>query len=109
MEQQQQREDDGAQQIGKQKGAYLMCDLEPAANQPAGVPSSRPGPAQAPTPAHAARSQLGPDAAVREMTEQQRQQQQHLNVMRTVMAGVQQARVAAAAASDRSGGWMFSS
>jgi hypothetical protein len=43
------------------------------------------------------------------MTEQQRQQQQHLNVMRTVMAGVQQARVAAAAASDRSGGWMFSS
>ena len=29
---------------------------------------SRPGPAQAPTPARAARSQLGPDAAVREMS-----------------------------------------
>ena len=61
-----------AKQIGEQKGAYLLCDLEPAANQPAGVPSSRPGPAQAPTTARAARCQLNPEAAVREKTERQR-------------------------------------
>ena len=60
----------------RSKKAHTLCDPEPAANQPAGVPSSCPGPAQAPTPARAARSKLYPEAAVREMTEQQQQQRE---------------------------------
>ena len=38
MEQQQQREDDGAQQIGKQKGAYLCATLS---RPPTNLPVSR--------------------------------------------------------------------
>ena len=42
-EQQQQREDDGGKTDRKAKRRIPLCDHAPAANQPASVPSSRPG------------------------------------------------------------------
>ena len=59
---------DGRTTNQRAKKLTPSCDHAPAANQPAGVPGSRPGPAQAPSPARAARSQLGPKSAVREMS-----------------------------------------
>ena len=59
---------DGRTTNQRAKKLTPSCDHAPAANQPAGVPGSRPGPAQAPSPERAARIQLGPKAAVREMS-----------------------------------------